>query len=640
MNDTPQFSKESISTATLFSTLAILSLGILSFTQYIIHLQWNFDDSNIVYRIVDNILSGHGWVYNVGEAYNASTSVLNTVIIAIVAYLSSDISNAAHITGSLSIFSSATLLFYLSREKLGITVSFIASMFLIYALANNLTWGLETHLFFALLLLFVLFETKEINSWWLLGILVLARPDAMLLVGFKWLKEWRLDKTTSLKGLTQFSMVLLPWVIFSLYNFGQVFPGTLSNKMWQGQSGFWGTGFVYLSGLKQHIAQYPPGSTFFGLIAIIGVVNIARNQKPMLYLLLFVLAQQSAYAILNVPGYHWYYSFLDGAILIAIAYGITPLLTIIGVLIRTPKALSQEINIPLLTLIIGLLTASHVFLQKEDLITRDGRDKSYTELSRVIMSTGQPTDTIAALEVGTIGFLTKQPMLDMISLTSTNPEFLSGKNSDVFFELAPETVIVHDPIWPMERAIADDPRFHRQYRLERHITSGAVPTRLFKLRSNQNASIDNPSNQAPTFRRYIGQEPLTQSNHLCVIDTINSNAANRSSTIIKSRQKDGHLLHFNGWLLNKNTQSTAKHVAIILRSKKDNTLYQIEGYRSDRPDVANAYSSDSYIRSGLIGEGNGRLLPTGTYETILGPTAPTGKLHGLCRLNVSIEIKP
>ena len=77
------------------SAIALLLLA----AAYTYHfLYWNFDDTYIVFRIVRNLLSGHGWAFDIGEAHNASTSVLNTLVVALATPLFSwNIPYAAHV---------------------------------------------------------------------------------------------------------------------------------------------------------------------------------------------------------------------------------------------------------------------------------------------------------------------------------------------------------------------------------------------------------------------------------------------------------------------------------------------------------------------------------------------------------------
>src|SRR5438045_3173755 len=57
----------------LIAAMSWLALSLLALGYLLKYLPWDSDDAMIVYRIVGNLLTGHGWTYNIGESYNAST---------------------------------------------------------------------------------------------------------------------------------------------------------------------------------------------------------------------------------------------------------------------------------------------------------------------------------------------------------------------------------------------------------------------------------------------------------------------------------------------------------------------------------------------------------------------------------------
>ncbi|HEX6386586.1 MAG TPA: hypothetical protein VF177_18090, partial [Anaerolineae bacterium] len=114
--------------------LVCLSTGVLftlALANYYTYLHWDFDDSYIVYRISRNILRGHGWVYNVGEAHNASTSVLNVVLIAALAYVIEDIRLAAHVAGGMAIWGAGITTYWLFRQRFDNNTALLAGYVLI-----------------------------------------------------------------------------------------------------------------------------------------------------------------------------------------------------------------------------------------------------------------------------------------------------------------------------------------------------------------------------------------------------------------------------------------------------------------------------------------------------------------------------
>jgi arabinofuranosyltransferase len=293
----------------IISSIMVFIFNIVLFYKY---LYWNFDDSYIVFRIVHNILNGDGWVYNVGEVYNASTSALNTIAITLLSYFINNIPVSAHVVGAVGVFLTGMMFFHISRDDLGDCLGLIGALFLMKIMAFNSTWGLETHLFIGLVFLFIFFEKRKRSAVWVtLGVITLARPDGALLITLKALWEFFPKKVIPWKGLVLVLFVVTPWVIYSVVTFEQIFPDTLSQKIWQGKSGYWGSGLIYLNGLSaKYIENAGIIEILILLAAIPGVLILVKIRSPFIYLVLLCVLQQIVYVIFNVPFYNWYHAVL------------------------------------------------------------------------------------------------------------------------------------------------------------------------------------------------------------------------------------------------------------------------------------------------------------------------------------------
>ena len=423
-------------------------------------LNWDFDDTYIIFRIVRNLLNGHGWAFNVGEVHNASTSVLNTVIVALAAPLfSSNIPFAAHMLAGLWLSVAAVAFGWIFWQRFHAWVALGAGVGLIVMLADNVLWGLETHLFVALLGIFVVLEHRRKSSWAVIGLLTLARPDALLLAGVRWLRDvrwwpwpdgvagWRESVraawVANRGGLLVFALVLAPWVMFSLITFHQVFPDTLSNKMWQGRSGFWGTGPVYLKGLLGYIGGATPWRGAGYLLALPGLVFLIRDRSALLYVVAFAGVQQSAYALLNVPAYHWYFASFDVATVLAAFYGVGSIFQI--VFEQHLRAAGRHVAVALYPRRAGIRrdAARPLFGPH---YPQDEREVSYRNVAAAMVANGIPAGPIALVEVGTFGYyLPDHSIIDLIGLASANPEYVTGRHSDRFFAAPPSTVLFNAP---------------------------------------------------------------------------------------------------------------------------------------------------------------------------------------------------
>lgn len=566
-----------------------------------LYIDWNFDDSYIVFRIVQNILNGHGWVYNIGESYNASTSALNTILISLLCKVTGlPVPFVAHLVGAIGIFFVGIALLLLLRSYLSLGIALAASLIVMDTMAANLTWGLETHLFCGGLLILCALEAQCRQTWWLVGFLILLRPDALLLFIFKLAVAIK-EKKVPVKGIVTVGLIIFPWAIFSLYNFGQIFPDTLSNKVWQGRSGFWGTGPIYLKGLVIHLLGFKHLWWWVPFI-IFGLWQVLKRYRALLYLGLFVCAQQAAYVILNVPAYHWYFSVLDLSLVIAFIIGTSH--AIYFLITRAESLFSWikgEVDISF-GLLIGCLIFSILLLFQEK-ISPDGRDISYEKLSSVINQANISEGSLAALEVGTIGYRVNRKIIDLVSLTSVNPEFLSGKNNDHFFQLLPRIVVVHHPVWPMERAIFEDLRFESLYMLGGIVSETAVPTKFYVLKDL--SATEQDQILALGNKRAIQQLKSEESDVAssvstsirCNVDVFAYQPVDYTKvTNIKKNQQNE--INLDGWIFSSDTNLPLNEVFVLVRSSSGEVL--VTSARAyERPDVANAFSMDSVLASGF-----------------------------------------
>lgn len=465
----------------------IASIAIFALAMTVCFFEWDGDDAFIIYRYAQNLIDGNGWRFNPTELVNASTSALNTLLIALAALPNGDPRFAAHLLGGSWLLAAGTLVYLVFSGRFGRLYSAASAIAIVRVLAYNQTWGLETNLFIALCLLFVYLEARGLNTWYLLGFLVLARPDGGLLLVGKTLLEVALRRRIPVKGLAQAALVLLPWVAFSLYTFQSVFPDTLGQKIWQGRSGFWGEGLIYFDFLSRFLASMP-WKWWVAVSALLGIAKMVRERSALLYLVGFVVVQQSIYIALNLPGYFWYAASLAFVLNLSALYGL-------GTVLETGKqALSRSIlDVPvarrispfwspalavvLLAVCIfayGRLTASSPL--------NNVRTDAYRRLSDEI-NRRVPSGTLAALEVGVLGYYSGREILDLTGLTTDQGEFITGANNDSFFRIRPRVVVLHSRAWSMERAIRRDSRFDATYRIAGAVESpGYEKMFYFELR--------------------------------------------------------------------------------------------------------------------------------------------------------------
>lgn len=561
----------------------------------------------IVARIVSNILDGNGWSYNPGEIHNASTSVLNTILVLISSIVTEEILLSANVISALGIFTAITSIFLLFKDKYGVGASFLISSSLAYTLAHNTTWGVETNLFIGFLFLFILFEHR-ISSYFILGLLTLTRPDGLLVCGLKGLKDLISHRNLPFLGILIVTLLLLPWVVFSLIKFNQIFPDTLSVKVWQGKSGLWGHGLIYGKAILEHFSLQSKTNCLLLFFGFIGIYFLVKGKSPFLYAILFVGIQQAAYVLLNVPGYHWYFGAID-AVLVVTAFigGIEIAQYFFSKIVPIQVALNSKLVVPALATLILIFITYRGGTER-----KDTRDQEYKNAILTVDSQIKSKGALGTIEVGSIGYYTNRKIIDLAGLASMNPEYLSSANIDEFYKNPPEILLLHEPLWHFERGIADDLRFEIVYKKQGVIPSDTFPMAYY-LKTD--AIVTPESLKAFLEKRYppfVKQENSKVSDlenvPACIIDSINGNMRTPGVEHLKNR-----VLILNGWAVNENKRIVPSVIQIALVSPT-REVFLITGKRHSRPDVGTHLKNSAFNMAGFSAEGSLLNLPEGSYD--------------------------
>jgi hypothetical protein len=226
-----------------------------------------------------------------------------------------------------------------------------------------------------------------------------------------------------------------------------------------------------------------------------------------------------------------------------------------------------------------------------------------------------PPGPVAAVEVGTVGYLTSRPILDLTGLTSVNPEFLSGIHLDRFFAHPPPLVIFHIPIWGMERALYQDPRFRYIYGQGIEIPTPYLPLQYFVAqRTAQDLTEANLQTYISanfqvftrTSAEQNSQRPTGKAE--CVLDAINEFPKGERRFPINRLS----LLSIRGWGVDRTAPGIDTEVQLQLLGESGDS-FSATASRSPRPDVAKALAHPDYLMAGFVGEYDVQPLKPGIY---------------------------
>jgi hypothetical protein len=343
------------------------------------------------------------------------------------------------------------------------------------------------------------------------------------------------------------------------------------------------------------------------------LVFLVRDRSVILYVTAFAAVQQIAYTLLNVPGYHWYFASFDVATVLAASYCVGSLFQI--AFESRLRAAARPVAVALYISVLAFacirvrpLLGAHY--------PRDQREVSYQKASAVMIANRIPAGPIAAVEVGTLGYyLPDHSIVDVIGLTSANPEYATGKHNDQFFAALPSTVLFHAPsVWPTERAIFEDIRFRMLYERPVVMTDVDPPMQYFRLRRGARppglkeiaAYVEQ---QYPPFQEitgaFVDAQPSVDA--VCFLDSVNGQPASRPVKIPRM------LLSLTGWAYDRGEPGTPTTEVFALVTS-GGRRYSMRATRVARPDVAAAFKEPRFEMSGYELQGAIVQLPPGDYR--------------------------
>jgi hypothetical protein len=288
------------------------------------------DDALITYRYAQNLLDGHGWVYDLHRSTSdAATAPLYTLLLAIGGFLVGGIWRAATFLFCLTTAATGYLSFALLRRHsltiggLGAACLMIVNPWLL------VTRGMETSTFLALLLLATLL--LDMQRYGLVGFVLAAatfvRGDAGIVAAVAFVLIVLRARRHLWRFVVGALAAAVPWLIFATLVIGSPIPDTFGAKTAQGESGFWGRGYIFVRGITQmsqafHFTSWAWAALAIAIPGLLSVVVIKDLRRGLGLFVLGVALIFFAYGfVFKTPAYHWYYG--PQVALMALCGGVT-----------------------------------------------------------------------------------------------------------------------------------------------------------------------------------------------------------------------------------------------------------------------------------------------------------------------------
>jgi arabinofuranosyltransferase len=471
------------------------------------------DDSYITFRYTRHILAGEGMVYNPGERVLGTTTPLYAGLMAFLGLFTGGEEAPFPILamGVNAIFDAITCLFLLRLgERLGSLRAGVGAAVVWAILPFSVTFaigGLETSLYVLLLTGAVYFHItgKPVFTALFAALSLLTRPDALILLG-----PLALDRIISSGFLRRFSphspftikeffaALLLPlgWFSFAWVYYGNPIPHSIAAKSVAYQL----APLTATVRLTQHYATPFMDHLTFGIPAIIvGIV---------LYPFLFVVGARTAFkaapriwpwlaypwlyfavfALANPLIFRWYMTPPLPAYILVILIGVDQILSAL-VKETGKKSLFRQAVLPFFIIVLPVFLSSRDWqLRPEHGLQRPAPEMAWYQLELLYhqaaeslepdiaatRAAGAESPTLAAGDVGVLGYFTSARILDTLGLNSpesipyypTHPEFYAGVyavSPDLIMDTLPEYVVLLEVYG--RAGLFKDPRFLEAYHL-------------------------------------------------------------------------------------------------------------------------------------------------------------------------------
>ena len=437
---------KSIKNRTLVLALLLVCLAL---TARLLPGPRTIDDSYITFRYARNLLAGEGFVYNPGQQVMGTTTPLYTCLMSLLGAFSGGTQAPfpwlALIVNSLADSLTCLLLWQFGKKLHAEWAGYVSAM--LWALAPfSVTFaigGLETSLYVFLLTasVYALIEKRRFLTALFAALALLTRPDALILLGPLGLERlwqaWKKKEKLRVDEVLAFGLPVLAWGVFATLYFGSPIPQSVQAKV----------GAYHLEAhegavrLVQHFATVFHQHLYLGQVGILlgvlflptfyifGARQAYKQEKALLAFLLYPLLYFLVFAIANPLIFRWYLTPPLPAYLLGIMLGFNWLLKLIFRLDKQPNSLKRRLLAGFLLFlpVFSMLNAweSHpdhglqgpapqMAWYKLELLYRQAADYLIPQI--------QPGQTLAAGDVGVLGFYTKAAILDTVGLNS--PESL------------------------------------------------------------------------------------------------------------------------------------------------------------------------------------------------------------------------
>ena len=483
------------------------------------------DDAMITFRVAENLAYGRGFVYNLGERIQVTTTPLYALVLAAGVWIFGDAPRAALVLNIALAVAIPVLVYDLGRRLAGRITGVGGAVLLSLSPLLVIAFSMESYLYVALILASMdAYAAGRVRlAGVLVGVTALVRGDAVLLgacmLTFDFLAHRRLRWQLIAPAIA------LPagWYLFALLYYGSPFPATLGAKTAQGEFNW--LGLRFLDGLKDYWAHWTEDPEYeifslFPTLLIIGGLWALWAERPWLIMIGRDLLYVTAFVALAVPSAEWYYAPLMPGVCLLIGRGAQVIGD--GLAWIVPRRGKVFVSTGVAAVIVGMLLVVMVPITR-DIVHKnpDWKALAYPSTARWIAENTNASANLSTIDIGHLGYWSGRRIIDIVGLAQPD---VAGHIADGDFGYAirhyqPDMVLL-GYLWLPE--IQSKPWFREAYVPRQYFraTGMAQPLVLWSRREGVKVQADTiPAdeiqplkldfNRQITLTGYYLRQPLT-----------------------------------------------------------------------------------------------------------------------------------
>jgi arabinofuranosyltransferase len=406
------------------------------------------DDAFVALRVAENVLRGHGWVFNIGEYVNACAGPLHVVILIALNVVGIAGPQSLLVAFGLGLGAIAVVQYRVFRVEGHILALFVVAVTTTSVL---LLWstGLETPLFVASIaaVAWAYQWQRPMAMGVLMGCSALLRPEGLALFLLMPLVSYAYTRTISWRSLLVGGALYLPWLLFAWAYFGAPWPD--SSVITSARSTM--TGSLQPSWIIAFVREQPlPYVTIPLAIAglIVAYLQFLAVRRFLVLWCSFCVLHVAAYSVLDTsieyPSY-----FVPGTLTINLLLALL-LFTMSRWLATYATGRARWAMVPagMLLKLVGTLAVARLIILPLLFSFPHPALAAHRTVGQWLAANSPRDAVIAVGDIGYVGYFSDRRIVDIdrpLARDLPSPRRLGWMEGQL-----PDVIVMHDPAWPNE----------------------------------------------------------------------------------------------------------------------------------------------------------------------------------------------